>query len=123
MEARSLRRNEHERVCIPLSRWRGWSIPRTNAADDAEMDGLVQGACRSRSCHRPGPTLERAGKLVKGSKKAVTDGPFAEAKDIIGGFTLIEARDLDQATELSKGCPILEVEGSVEVRPVMKLNM
>lgn len=70
-----------------------------------------------------GLPLERAGKLVKGKQKAVTDGPFAEAKDVVGGFTLIEARDLDQAVELSKGCPIFEVDGGVEVRPVMKINM
>jgi hypothetical protein len=70
-----------------------------------------------------GQPLERAGKLVQGKRKAVTDGPFAEAKDVVGGFTLIEARDLDQAVELSKDCPILEVEGAVEVRPVMKLDM
>ena len=70
-----------------------------------------------------GQPLERTGKLVKGKQKAVTDGPFAEAKDVVGGFTLIEARDLDQSVELSKGCPIFEVEGAVEVRPVMKMNM
>ena len=70
-----------------------------------------------------GQPLEPGGKLVKGSKKSVTDGPFAEVKDVVGGYTLIEARDLDQAVELSKGCPILEVEGTVEVRPVMKLSM
>jgi hypothetical protein len=70
-----------------------------------------------------GQPLEPAGKLVRGSKKTVTDGPFAEAKDVVGGYTLIEARDLDQAVELSKGCPIFEVEGAVEVRPVMKLSM
>ena len=67
-----------------------------------------------------GQPLERAGKLVKGKSKAVTDGPFAEAKDVVGGYTLIEARDLDQAVELSKGCPILEDGGSVEVRPLKK---
>ena len=71
----------------------------------------------------PGHPLERTGKLIKGKQKTVTDGPFAEAKDVIGGYTLIEARDLDQAVELSKGCPIFEVEGAVEVRPVMKMNM
>jgi hypothetical protein len=38
-----------------------------------------------------------------------------------GGYTLIEARDLDQAVELSKGCPILERDGSVEVRPIQKM--
>ncbi len=70
-----------------------------------------------------GHPLERAGKVVKGKQKTVTDGPFAEAKDVVGGFTLIEAKDLEQATELSKGCPILEVDGSVEVRPIRKLDM
>jgi hypothetical protein len=70
-----------------------------------------------------GQPLERCGKFVKGKQKAVTDGSFAEAKDIVGGYTLVEASDLEQAVELSKGCPIFEAEGGVEVRPVMKLNM
>ena len=70
-----------------------------------------------------GQPLERAGKLVNGKRKAVIDGPFAEAKDVVGGYTLILAKDLNEAAELSKGCPILEVDGQVEVRPVMKLNM
>jgi hypothetical protein len=70
-----------------------------------------------------GQPLERAGKLVKGKQKTVTDGPFAESKDVVGGYTLVEARDLEQAVELAKGCPIFEVEGGVEVRPVMKLSM
>ena len=42
----------------------------------------------------PGQPLEHTGKLVKGKQKTVTDGPFAEAKDIVGGYSLIEARDL-----------------------------
>jgi len=70
-----------------------------------------------------GHPLERAGKLVKGQKRVVTDGPFAEAKDIVGGYTLIQAKDLSQATELSLGCPIFEFGGSVEVRPIMQLSM
>jgi hypothetical protein len=71
----------------------------------------------------PGHPLEPTGKLVKGKEKTVTDGPFAESKDVVGGYTLIEARDLDHAVELSKGCPIFEREGMVEVRPVMQMNM
>src|SRR5215467_13029084 len=63
-----------------------------------------------------GHPLERTGKVV-------SDGPYAEAKDVVGGFMVIEARDLTHAAEISKGCPILEVGGSVEVRPVQKLNM
>ena len=70
----------------------------------------------------PGHPLERTGKVVSGKAKAVTDGPFAE-KDMVGGYTLVEATDLDRAVELSKGCPILEFGGGVEVRPIMKMNM
>jgi hypothetical protein len=69
-----------------------------------------------------GQPLERTGKVVRGQQKAVTDGPYPEAKDVVGGFTLVEARDIDQAVELSRGCPILEGGGSVEVRPVMKMD-
>lgn len=68
-----------------------------------------------------GQPLDRTGKLVHGKQKTVTDGPFAEAKDVVGGYTLVLAKDLDQAVELSKGCPIFETDGSVEVRPVMKM--
>ena len=50
---------------------------------------------------------------------AVTDGPYPEA---IGGFTLVDAPDIDKAVELTRGCPILDGGGSVEVRPVMKLD-
>jgi hypothetical protein len=69
-----------------------------------------------------GQPLERSGKTVT-SAKVVTDGPFAEAKDVIGGYTLIKARDVAEAAELAKGCPWLERGGAVEVRPVMKLDM
>jgi hypothetical protein len=68
-----------------------------------------------------GNPLERTGKMVNSKKKLVTDGPFAEAKDLIGGYSLVEAKDLDHAAELAKGCPILEADGSVEVRPVQRM--
>ena len=65
-----------------------------------------------------GMRLEGAGKVVRGPSRAVSDGPYVEAKDIIGGYLVVQARDLDQAVALTEGCPILE-EGSVEVRPVI----
>jgi hypothetical protein len=69
-----------------------------------------------------GHPLERSGKLVKGRQKTVLDGPFAETKDAVGGYTLIQARDIDEAVELSKGCPIFDAEtGCVEVRPVLQM--
>jgi hypothetical protein len=70
-----------------------------------------------------GQPLERTGKVVNGNRKIVTDGPYAEAKDLVGGFSLIEAKDLAQAVELAKGCPILAAGGCVEVRPVWQISM
>jgi hypothetical protein len=66
----------------------------------------------------PGQPLAAAGAVVRGGKKTVTDGPFIEAKDLVLGFMLIEARDVAEAVELAKGCPMLEGDGSVEIRPV-----
>ena len=77
----------------------------------------AKGHLRSR-----GEPLERTGKVVSGPKMQVIDGPFAEAKDIVSGFTIIQAKDEALALELAKGCPILRGSGSVEVRPVMKLQ-
>jgi hypothetical protein len=68
-----------------------------------------------------GQPLELTGKVVRGKQKVVTDGPYTESKDLVGGYTLIEAKDLAHAAELSKGCPIFESGGLVEVRPVMEM--
>lgn len=68
-----------------------------------------------------GQPLEPTGKVVRGKQKIVTDGPYPESKDLVGGYTLIEAKDLAQAAELSKGCPIFDFDGLVEVRPVMEM--
>ena len=73
-----------------------------------------------RFCEAHAIPLERTGKLVSGKSKTVTDGPFAE-KDMVGGYTLIEAKDIAHATELSMGCPIFEHGGQVEVRPVQQM--
>ena len=68
--------------------------------------------------------LNKAGKQVKGSKKAITDGPFMEGKEMVGGYLICKADSLDEAVEISKGCPILEYEsGLVEVREIQELKM
>ena len=66
----------------------------------------------------PGQPLEPAGKVVRGAKKMVTDGPYVEAKELVLGFIVVEARDLAQAVELAGDCPMVLGGGSVEVRPV-----
>ena len=70
---------------------------------------------------KAGEPLEAEGKVIKGRKKVVTDGPYAEAKDLVGGYLLISAKNLDEAVELSRGCPIFDSEGSVEVRPIRQM--
>ena len=68
-----------------------------------------------------GEPLLPGGTVVKGKKKQVIDGPYAEAKDLVGGFSIIVAQDMEQAVEFSLGCPIFEDGGSVEVRPIRQL--
>jgi hypothetical protein len=68
-----------------------------------------------------GERLDTAGKVVRGKTKVVTDGPYIETKDFIQGYVLLEAKDLEQATELARGCPLLEIDGTVEVRPLFAM--
>jgi len=79
------------------------------------------GELSKRGQYKGGDPLEAGGKQVKGKKKTVVDGPFAEAKDLVGGYLLVTADNLDDAAELARGCPILEVDGAVEVRPIRKM--
>ena len=67
-----------------------------------------------------GTRLQGSGKTIRGTSRAVTDGPFAEAKDLVTGTLVINAQTLEAATEIAMGCPIYEYDGSVEVRPVFE---
>jgi hypothetical protein len=70
-----------------------------------------------------GHPLEQTGKVVKGKQRSVVDGPYAEAKDVVNGYTVIEAKDIAHAVEVAKSCPIFDLGGFVEVRPIRILNM
>jgi hypothetical protein len=54
-----------------------------------------------------------------GKQFFVSDGPFAESKELLGGFAILDCRDHAEATELAKTFPVLDVGLSVEIRPVM----
>jgi len=58
---------------------------------------------------------------VRNGRTITTDGPFAETKEVLGGFNLIEARDMDEALEIAKSFP-WSASGCVEVRPVRDIN-
>ena len=65
----------------------------------------------------PGQRLSMEGKVLKPGG-VITDGPFVEIREILGGFIVLNADSLEEATTLAHGCPHLEVGGSVEIRPV-----
>jgi hypothetical protein len=59
-------------------------------------------------------------RVVK-SNKVVTNGPFGDIKETIGGYIIVKANSVDEAVEFAKGCPVLHGEGNtVEVRKVAK---
>jgi len=61
--------------------------------------------------------LNDAGHVLRGSA-SVTDRPFAEAKEVVGGFMIITADNIDQASKIGRSCPGLLYGGSLEVRPI-----
>ena len=80
------------------------------------MDWLGSLAAQNKLIDK-GNRLTYEGKVLK-PDNVVTDGPYAEIKEIIGGYSLIKADDYDEAVELAKGCPIYNVGGSLEVREI-----
>lgn len=68
----------------------------------------------------PGHPLGSEGKVLR-PNNVITDGPYTEIKELIGGFTIVKAESFDEAVELAKGCPILGDGGNVEVRDIVPM--
>jgi hypothetical protein len=92
-----------EEVQEVMSRWYAWM-------DRLTEQGKIKG----------GQALDRyEGKLVSGKGgKVLADGPFAESKEAIGGYFLLQVSDLDEAVEIAQQCPALEYGLDVEVRRI-----
>jgi hypothetical protein len=70
------------------------------------------------------PLEDTPAKVLRGPRGSkVSDGPFAEAKEVVGGFMLIAAKDFTEATEIARDCPGLAVGGTVEIRQVMPVKV
>jgi hypothetical protein len=106
-DARAATMGSPEKAQQNMQKWRSWM-------DELQKKGELKNI---------GQPLEDDGRLVAGKKKLVTDGPYAETKDLIGGYSLILARDLDHAAKIASGCPVLESGGSVEVRQIRQMDM
>jgi len=64
-----------------------------------------------------GSRLALEGKVLKAGG-VVTDGPFVEIREMLGSFIIVKADSLEDATTLAHGCPALDANGSVEIRPI-----
>ena len=70
-----------------------------------------------------GEPLLPGGKLIKGSHNNVTDGPYTEGKEIVGGYFIINAADYEEAVALCADYPDYATGGSIQLRHVMKMDM
>ncbi len=80
------------------------------------MDWIGNFAAQNKLIDR-GNRLHGTGKVVTPGN-IITDGPYADIKELIGGYTLVKAESLEEAAEMAKNCPILEMGGNVEVREI-----
>jgi hypothetical protein len=68
--------------------------------------------------------LSAKGKTVTGTKMVITDGPYLEGKELVGGYLMLKVDSFEEAVEIAKQCPILEFEmGSVEIRAIEAMMM
>ena len=77
------------------------------------------GELKSNDKLKAGEPLGDEGCVLSGKRgQTVRDGPFMEGKEEVGGYLIVSAGDLAEATEMAKGCPIYDNGGTVEVRPI-----
>lgn len=86
-----------------------------------EWQNWIGGIGAQGKLKNPGEALGFEGKTMH-ADGTITDGPYAEVKEMIGGFIIVSAETIEEATELAKGCPALSNGGKVEVRDIMNFE-
>ena len=79
---------------------------------------------RAEGRHKAGDKLtDDAGKIItaQGGRASVTDGPYAESKEVVGGYYIVTASDYEDACQLAASCPHLKFGGRIEVRQIEKM--
>ena len=100
----SLSQEEKEVHMVMWQKWMG------NLAQNGQLIG--------------GDQLTPDGMIVKDRGEVITDGPFAEAAEMVGGYVIVSAQDYKAAAELLKTCPIYDYKGAfVEIREIMSQEM
>jgi len=96
-----------------------WSPERIQELMKPWQDWMGSLAAQNKLVER-GNRLAGEGTVVK-QNNIITNGPYVEMKEAVGGYSIIKAKDIKEASELAKGCPILIVGGTVEVRPILNM--
>lgn len=97
----------------------GNTSPKDMEAIAKKWQDWVNGIAVQGKLAATGNRLSSEGKVLKAGG-IVTDGPFVEIRERLGGFMIVKAEGLEEATTLAHGCPALEANGSVEIRPVYR---
>jgi hypothetical protein len=99
-----------------------WSHPEDElmvmVRESGEYDAALKETGQLIIAHALQPAKTAVSVRVRDGKVSATDGPFAETKEVLGGFILIEARDLNEAIEIAGRAPLARF-GTIEVRPVL----
>lgn len=88
-----------------MGKWFAWN-------NKMEEQGILKG----------GDALHSAAKTISGPDRIVSDGPFAESKEIIGGYYIVSANDFDEVVEIAQDFPDYDLGGTVEIREVMQFD-
>ena len=88
-----------------LTNWKNWT-------EELSKKGIYNGGER---------LTRNDAAVVRGNNKQIIDGPYNESKEIIGGYISIKAKNLQEAIEISKGCPIFNFDGNIEIREVVNM--
>lgn len=92
-----------EQIQERMEKWFSWG-------DKMGKAGILKG----------GEALHAAGKTITGSSRTVSDGPFAESKELIGGYYLVSAANVEAVIEIAQDYPDYDLEGKVEIREIVK---
>jgi hypothetical protein len=87
-----------------MLKWKTWM-------DKLSAEGKLLGAER----------LTKTGAVLSGKQKQLSDGPYAEGKEVVGGYLAIKAKDLQDAIAITRDCPIFENDGITEIQEIVKM--
>jgi len=102
-----------------------YNVIQQRSEDQAEanmkqwMDWLGDISSKNKLIDR-GNRLDNSGRMVK-PNDVVTNGPYSDIKESIGGYSLIKADNYEDAVAMAKGCPVLKMGGNVEVREILAM--